>query len=651
MCEGECKHYFNLGDVAMKKSGLKNWYVVLLLSMLGPVSLAGIICVDPNSPFPDPNNPSSWTTAVHYLQDAIALAQPGDQVWVVKGTYTPDRGEGITPGDRMVYFALPGDVEFYGGFDGTESVLEERDWQLNETILSADLNGDDGPDFTNRSDNSWHVLTSNDATLGTILNGFTIRGGNPLGSFPHAAGGGLMIDGNNASYNGSMTIVNCKFTDNLSSAVWVRTTDTTFINCVFDNNYASAAGGYGAGIYYFGGCTGDIIDCTFTNNVATGFNAGIHLRYASTAGVLIEGCTFISNSATNLAAAVGLRDGASATISNCTFEENTCTGSGSAIALDSSAVATIKNCTIRSNTAARGAGIWLANSTTATVENCLFEGNEASWGGAVRTTNVLSATFKNCTFSGNTAPEGSKGGAHFADGYGSIPIDGCYYLNNDANVAGGALDLAGSNEFVIVNTIFAGNVSEGTGGAIFVDTDTVDAAISNCTFYGNYAADGGRVISLDPGSIVDSIDNCIIWETDHAIEDPDGNLAVNYCNILGGWTGSGTGNIDSDPLFVDVDGADGIPFTLDDDYHVLDTSPCIDAGNNDAVPAGITKDKDGNARIANITVDIGPYEKAGCGDEYHPIPVGDFNLDCRVNLIDLAVLADHWLICTAPDCD
>ena len=40
-----------------------------------------------------------------------------------------------------------------------------------------------------------------------------------------------------------------------------------------------------------------------------------------------------------------------------------------------------------------------------------------------------------------------------------------------------------------------------------------------------------------------------------------------------------------------------------------------------------------------------------CGDAEHPYPVGDLNHDCRVNIVDLAILASHWLECTAPECD
>ncbi|RKY13364.1 MAG: hypothetical protein DRP82_05480, partial [Planctomycetota bacterium] len=57
--------------------------------------------------------------------------------------------------------------------------------------------------------------------------------------------------------------------------------------------------------------------------------------------------------------------------------------------------------------------------------------------------------------------------------------------------------------------------------------------------------------------------------------------------------------IHSDPQFVDA--ANG-------DYHLKDTSPCIDAGDNSLVPSGVDKDLDGNPRIVNGTVDIGAYE-------------------------------------------
>ncbi len=49
---------------------------------------------------------------------------------------------------------------------------------------------------------------------------------------------------------------------------------------------------------------------------------------------------------------------------------------------------------------------------------------------------------------------------------------------------------------------------------------------------------------------------------------------------------------------------------------------------------------------------IGPslYQPGYCGDDGHPIPIGDFNHDCIVNFFDLAIFASHWLECTRIIC-
>jgi len=43
------------------------------------------------------------------------------------------------------------------------------------------------------------------------------------------------------------------------------------------------------------------------------------------------------------------------------------------------------------------------------------------------------------------------------------------------------------------------------------------------------------------------------------------------------------------------------------------------------------------------------YAVPQCGDPNHPYPLGDLNQDCRVDLLDLSILALHWLECTAPE--
>ena len=60
----------------------------------------------------------------------------------------------------------------------------------------------------------------------------------------------------------------------------------------------------------------------------------------------------------------------------------------------------------------------------------------------------------------------------------------------------------------------------------------------------------------------------------------------------------GPGNITNAPQFVDA---------ANSNFHLLSTSPCIDAGTNEAWMTGTT-DLDGHQRIINSRVDMGAYE-------------------------------------------
>src|SRR5690606_12587354 len=67
------------------------------------------------------------------------------------------------------------------------------------------------------------------------------------------------------------------------------------------------------------------------------------------------------------------------------------------------------------------------------------------------------------------------------------------------------------------------------------------------------------------------------------------------------------GNIDADPLFVTPVNPADAPTTAGD-LRLLPGSPAIHAGDNDALPAGLTTDLDGNPRIEGGMVDMGAYE-------------------------------------------
>ena len=75
------------------------------------------------------------------------------------------------------------------------------------------------------------------------------------------------------------------------------------------------------------------------------------------------------------------------------------------------------------------------------------------------------------------------------------------------------------------------------------------------------------------------------------------------------------GNIDLDPCFVEPGYWDVNNVWVEGDYHLLDGSPCIDAGDPNYVAGPNETDLDGNPRVVdgdndgNSVVDMGAYER------------------------------------------
>ena len=84
---------------------------------------------------PDATSPycDSWENACS-LQTAIAAARTGDEIWVKAGVYTP----AANADNPEAFFWLKNGVAIYGGFAGTETDRDQRDWETNITVLSGD---------------------------------------------------------------------------------------------------------------------------------------------------------------------------------------------------------------------------------------------------------------------------------------------------------------------------------------------------------------------------------------------------------------------------------------------------------------------------------------------------------------------------------
>lgn len=263
------------------------------------------------------NDGTSWANAYTNIHDAITNALREDQIWVAKGTYTPDAS--IRDASFTIYVRK---LKIYGGFAGTETNLNNRDvtqiHTTNETVLSGDLNGNDVPitgnDLSLRADNSYHVVTIQNTT-DVLLDGFTISGGAATATSGHKrAGGGIFADkvdnltlhqciikdniaiwaagmsytpnsegrGNGATSNSNLIIDACQFSDNrvdvAAAGFYALLTDNLKVqmtNSVFNDNKV-ANGGYGAGAALLRNYDSSktlepvIVNNTFVNNVNGG---------------------------------------------------------------------------------------------------------------------------------------------------------------------------------------------------------------------------------------------------------------------------------------------------------------------------------------------------------------------------------------------
>ena len=205
---------------------------------------------------------ASWGTAYKYLQDALAAAADGDEIWVAKGTYYPDLDEGgnVTDNDRAASFALKAGVSIYGGFAVGDTSRNQRDWDINLTVLSGAIGG---------SGSSFHVVTAN-AISGTVtLDGFTITAGNANG--PTTGGGGMRSSGTS-----NVELANIVFSGNQAAGTGggldLRSGNAVMNRVTFENNISVNSGGG----MFLGSSTGSVLtDVAFIGNKTVSYT---HLR-------------------------------------------------------------------------------------------------------------------------------------------------------------------------------------------------------------------------------------------------------------------------------------------------------------------------------------------------------------------------------------
>ena len=294
-----------------------------------------------------------------------------------------------------------------------------------------------------------------------------------------------------------------------------------------------------------------------------------------------------------------------------------------------------------------------------TVIDCTFKGNQGvsvacpdeCWsvqaGGGMANVGG-SPLLTGCTFSNNS-------GGGMANYAGSPLVIGCTFTNN----SGGGMINRYADPWV-ANCTFIGNTGgywwwEPTAGIVNLSSSPT---VINCTFVGNVGNGGtigGGIVNTTPedpcGDCLEASDpstpivsNCILWGNSppQVFDDWPSATTVHYSNVQGGWSGAGTHNMDFNPFFVAPDNGD---------YRLLSGSPCVDAGNNQAIAGFADTDLDGNPRFADdpasadtgcgvpVVVDMGAYEYQG---DPADVIYADLTGDGIVGLDDFDTLMSCW---------
>lgn len=228
----------------------------------------------------------------------------------------------------------------------------------------------------------------------TILEGFTITGGNANGSWPDNTGGGMFNIGS------SPTVTNCIFRGNSvkgdgGGMYNLNGSNPTVSGCTFTSNSAENEGGGMRNLR----SSPTVIECIFNENTASGgwYTGGGAMYNSDSSHPRLSECTFTGNRTTTsytYGGAIYNNKESRPSVTRCVFINNSSNYGGAV--LNRQGHPDISDCTFSHNSAIEGGGIYNMHSVPK-LTNCIFTGNS---GGGLHNHDSQS-TLVNCTFSGN----------------------------------------------------------------------------------------------------------------------------------------------------------------------------------------------------------------------------------------------------------
>ena len=332
---------------------------------------------------------------------------------------------------------------------------------------------------------------------------------------------------------------------------------------------------------------------------------------------------------------------------------------------------TVKNNVIRNNKMGRGGAIGITNRDDLT--NCLIIGNRIEnnasyddhaggvvvYGTGTITENIFDGNVAAVTLSGGSLGWGWGGAILIAADDNTktdFTLSHNVYRNNKAPDHGGAVFVDDGATVRMEHELFYNNTTGKSGSAIYVDADYSNKpstlSMNNCTVSGN-SAEAALYIE---GSNA-QVENCIFWNNGRDFEvTSGGRLTVNYTLTQQGYTG--TGNITSNPLFVNATGGDFHLQSTNGHYNpetklfVNDAanSPAIDAGNPASDFSNEPSPNGGRVNMGCYGNTVEASKSAGTGNEAFAQPswtmfpnpavesvtIGNLPSGSSVNMIDFA---------------
>ena len=285
----------------------------------------------------------TWETAFDTLDDATEAARMcAGPIWVATGTY-----RAALPSSPVL--DMPFGITVYGGFEGSETALEQRAGLFDETILSGDY---DASGDLSEPDSPRVVIGAS----GARLDGFRIEGG-------YARDDGVQVQTTGAGmYNLLVTdliVAHVTFKGNhadfSAGAVWNEESDVLFESVRFEENSADE---YGGAVLNYRSRS------SFSESswIANSARLGGALYHEGEDMLTISSSSFVDNQATDGGAILSNGDLSLGNVDFLSNRGNMSYGEGGAVYLSPGAVAEFVNVSALDNAAWSGDVLFLDGS-------------------------------------------------------------------------------------------------------------------------------------------------------------------------------------------------------------------------------------------------------------------------------------------------